>query len=373
MKLITAISIIIAIILFSRTTFYDLEGDNYVIIEKIENIEIREYKDLIYAAYTPKNVTDRDNSFRNVAGYIFGNNTKKEKIDMTSPVVIRLHNKNEMAFIMPEEYSINNLPKPGNEEVKIYTEPSNTKACIRYSGYSNSKVENKKIQKLKEILKKHNIKHKDDFEVLVYNSPYQFINRKNEISVSVEYKNKKMNTSNNKESRSIYLGGGCFWCIEAVFEGVNGVNNVVSGYSGGKIKNPSYKEVSSGRTQHAEVCKIDYDPEKIKIENLLEIFFLSHDPTTLNRQGNDIGKHYRSIILYKSDNEKNIIQQYIDSINKSLFNNRIVTEIKIFEKFYKAENYHQNYYKLNESAPYCTAVISPKLIKAKKELSKYYK
>ena len=175
----------------------------------------------------------------------------------------------------------------------------------------------------------------------------------------------------NKE-KSIVLGGGCFWCVEAVFDGVKGVNNVVSGYSGGQIKNPSYKEVSRSKTNHAEVCKISYDDNTITLENILEIFFLSHDPTTLNRQGNDIGKHYRSIILYKNDEEKKKIVDFTKKINEDFFNNKIVTEIKQFETFYTAEGYHQDYYKINESQPYCKFVISPKVNKARKQLSKYY-
>lgn len=174
------------------------------------------------------------------------------------------------------------------------------------------------------------------------------------------------------KERSIILGGGCFWCVEAVFDGVKGVKNVVSGYSGGQIKNPSYKEVSRSKTNHAEVCKISYDDKTITLENILEIFFLSHDPTTLNRQGNDIGKHYRSIIFYKNDEEKKKIVDFTKKMNEDFFNNKIVTEIKQFETFYKAEEYHQDYYKLNESQPYCKFVISPKVNKARKQLSKYY-
>ena len=173
--------------------------------------------------------------------------------------------------------------------------------------------------------------------------------------------------------KKIYFGGGCFWCTEAIFENVIGVENVISGYSGGKIKNPSYKEVSQGLTRHAEVCEIIYNNEEIKIEDLLKIFFLSHDPTTLNEQGNDIGEHYRSIILYNSSKEQKIIKNYITKINEEVFNNQIVTELKKIEAFYKAEEYHQNYFKENSSIPYCKLVISPKVIKAKKQLSKYYR
>jgi len=172
--------------------------------------------------------------------------------------------------------------------------------------------------------------------------------------------------------KSIVVGGGCFWCVEAVFDGVKGVQNVVNGYSGGLIKNPSYKEVSRSKTNHAEVCKITYTENVISLENILEIFYLSHDPTTLNRQGNDVGKHYRSIVLYSNEDEKNKVIKFTKKMNKDLFDNKIVTEIKQLETFYKAEEYHQDYFKLNDSQPYCKFVISPKVNKARKQLSKYY-
>lgn len=188
------------------------------------------------------------------------------------------------------------------------------------------------------------------------------------LSLIFNLQNNDMNDNQNE----IVLGGGCFWCVEAVFEGVKGVENITSGYSGGKIKNPSYKEVSRSLTNHAEVCKITYNKETISLENILEIFFLSHDPTTLNRQGNDIGKHYRSIIFHSNKEEEKIILEYIKKINSSIFDNKIVTEVKKFEAFYLAEEYHQDYFKLNEDQPYCKFVISPKVTKARKQLFKYY-
>ena len=332
--------ILISIIL-TMASFFSLgknqisDEKDYNIIKKIENIEIRQYNKLIYASYTPKNKFDRNNSFRNVADYIFGNNLKNLKIDMTSPVVIKLHNKHEMAFIMPKKFKIDKLPKPNNKEISIYEESSNIKACIKYSGYSNSKTEQKKINELKKVIEKHNINHNNDFEVLVYNSPWKIINRRNEITVSIKYDlkyeseiKKRKNYSEHKDSRKnwiqnnkedmqeksknkLYLGGGCFWCIEAVYEDVIGVNEVRSGYAGGKKEDPKYFEVSNGLTKHAEVCEINYDSRLIKLESLLEIFFLSHDPTTLNKQGNDIGEHYRSIIFYQNETEKKLINDFI--------------------------------------------------------------
>ena len=176
----------------------------------------------------------------------------------------------------------------------------------------------------------------------------------------------------NNNTKEIVLGGGCFWCVEAVFENIKGIEDISSGYSGGTIKNPSYREVSNSRTNHAEVCKIKYNPNKIQLENILEIFFLSHDPTTLNRQGNDVGKHYRSIIFYDNLKEKEIILNYITQINTAIFNNDIVTEVKEFNTFYLAENYHQDYYKYNKEQPYCRVIITPKITKARKQLAKYY-
>ena len=173
-------------------------------------------------------------------------------------------------------------------------------------------------------------------------------------------------------TNQLTLGGGCFWCIEAAFEEAKGVVSVVSGFSGGNVKNPAYKEVVSGKTNHAEVCQITYNPDIISLANILEIFFLVHDPTTLNRQGNDVGKHYRSIILYHNDNELDLIKNEVEKYNKEYFNNKIVTEIKKYEAFYSAEDYHQEYYKNNSEQPYCKIVIEPKLQKARKLLNKYY-
>ncbi|MFL2569983.1 MAG: peptide-methionine (S)-S-oxide reductase MsrA [Flavobacteriales bacterium] len=173
-------------------------------------------------------------------------------------------------------------------------------------------------------------------------------------------------------NKQITLGGGCFWCVEAAFEDAKGVESVVSGFSGGQIKNPAYREVVSGKTNHAEVCQITYNPDIININNILEIFFLIHNPTTTDRQGNDIGRHYRSIILYHNDDELNLIKSEVEKYDTEFFNNKIVTEIQKYEAFYSAEEYHQEYYKNNSNQPYCKIVIEPKLQKAREVLKKYY-
>lgn len=169
---------------------------------------------------------------------------------------------------------------------------------------------------------------------------------------------------------TIYLGGGCFWCTEAVFQRLNGVISVESGYAGGHTKNPTYKEVCSGSTGHAEVVKVEYNPHEISLTDLLEVFFSVHDPTTLNRQGNDVGTQYRSAIYYVNDNQKEIIYSYIDMLKKEkIFDKPITTEVKPINVFYKAENYHQNYYNNNPDQPYCRYVIFPKIEKFEKKFS----
>jgi peptide-methionine (S)-S-oxide reductase len=163
------------------------------------------------------------------------------------------------------------------------------------------------------------------------------------------------------------FGSGCFWCTEAIFLDVDGVYNVQSGYTGGKVKNPTYKEVCSGLTGHAEVIQVNYDPKKITYDELLEIFWKTHDPTTLNKQGADEGTQYRSVIYYHTDEQKQLAEHYKNKLNdEKVFNNPIVTEISPATVFYKAEDYHQNYYNLNQDQPYCSFVIEPKLEKFRK-------
>jgi peptide-methionine (S)-S-oxide reductase len=170
--------------------------------------------------------------------------------------------------------------------------------------------------------------------------------------------------SKKDESEFAVLGGGCFWCLEAVFSQLKGVSSVISGYAGGITENPDYKQVCNGKTGHAEVIKIIFDPSKISYELLLEIFFSVHDPTTPGRQGNDIGPQYRSIILYNSDSQKRIACEVISRLEKSgRFKNPIVTELKELDKFYIAEDYHQQYFFNNPYQPYCTAVVAPKVEK----------
>ena len=164
------------------------------------------------------------------------------------------------------------------------------------------------------------------------------------------------------------LGGGCFWCVEAVFERVEGVLSVKPGYAGGKTLNPTYKEICSGKTGHAEVAQIEYDSKMISFEKILEIFWKSHDPTTLNRQGNDIGTQYRSVIFYHNKTQKELAEISKKIVNASkLWKNPIVTEITKLNNYSDAEDYHNDYYKNNPNQPYCVFVIKPKLDKLIKE------
>jgi peptide-methionine (S)-S-oxide reductase len=158
------------------------------------------------------------------------------------------------------------------------------------------------------------------------------------------------------------LGGGCFWCLEAVFERIDGVISVTSGYAGGIVPDPSYKEVCSGGTGHAEVVQIEYDPKKIGFEGLLDVFWKAHDPTTLDRQGADVGTQYRSTILYHDDEQKAVAERSLKKA-QDLYGDRIVTEIQPLEQFYAAEEYHQDYFEKNPNAGYCRIVIEPKLKK----------
>lgn len=160
------------------------------------------------------------------------------------------------------------------------------------------------------------------------------------------------------------LGGGCFWCIEAVFQRLDGVSHVESGYAGGTVDNPSYKQVCDGTTGHAEVCRVTFDPRIVSYADILHVFFTAHDPTTRNRQGNDVGTQYRSIIMYVSDGQRDVATDYIKQLDSAKsWSDPIVTEVVPASTFYVAENYHQNYFNENGSQPYCAFVVRPKVEK----------
>lgn len=172
----------------------------------------------------------------------------------------------------------------------------------------------------------------------------------------------EMSESQTSKTETATLGGGCFWCVEAVYERIDGVVDAVSGYAGGTVENPTYREVTTGRTGHAEVVQVTFDPEKISYEEILRIFFKSHDPTTLNRQGADVGTQYRSAVLYETEEQREIAER-VRSEMQELYDDPIVTEIAPLTTFYEAEEYHQDYFEKNPYAGYCRVVIAPKLEK----------
>jgi len=170
------------------------------------------------------------------------------------------------------------------------------------------------------------------------------------------------------------LGGGCFWCLEAVYDDLKGVQKVVSGYTGGHVENPTYQQVCNKTTGHAEVVQITYDPDVVSFAALLDVFFTIHDPTTLNRQGADVGPQYRSGIFYHDDEQKRISEEKIAEYdNSGIWDNPIVTEVTALDVFYEAEDYHQNYYKNNPNAGYCSVVIAPKVAKFRQKFMQQLK
>ena len=182
-----------------------------------------------------------------------------------------------------------------------------------------------------------------------------------------------MSSTNNKYE-TVTLGAGCFWCVEAIYDRLEGVISVTSGYSGGKVKNPSYREVTTGMTGHAEVAQVVFDPEIIPFAKVLEIFFMTHDPTTLNRQGADVGTQYRSAIFYHNEDQKRIAEEIRSMLAmEKIWNDPIVTEITAFTNFFKAEDYHQEYFANNPNEGYCRMVVAPKVAKFEKLFEDYLK
>lgn len=191
-------------------------------------------------------------------------------------------------------------------------------------------------------------------------------------ALSVQCSNSQQTKNANMEKKKQGLeeatfGAGCFWCVEAVFQELEGIVSVESGYSGGQVINPTYRQICTGTTGHAEVARITYDPKKIAFDELLEVFWQTHDPTTLNKQGNDVGMQYRSAIFYHNEKQKEAAEHYKAELNKSgAFSNLIVTEISPLKNYYQAEDYHQDYYSLNPNQGYCQYIIAPKMEKFRK-------
>jgi len=195
-----------------------------------------------------------------------------------------------------------------------------------------------------------------------------------EVAIKVAPEKVMLSAEELQEFETAYFASGCFWCVEAIFESVKGVKEVISGYSGGVKKNPTYREVAYGLTRHAEAVEVYYDPKVISFQKLVQVFFGSHDPTTLNRQGPDSGAQYRSVAFYKNETEKKIINDYINLlVSKSVYDSPIVTEVSKFEVFYPAEDYHQDYEKKNPNNSYIRAVSVPRLNRFKENFQGYLK
>jgi peptide-methionine (S)-S-oxide reductase len=187
------------------------------------------------------------------------------------------------------------------------------------------------------------------------------------FSACAQNTNSKPNKINMTNIETITLGSGCFWCTEAFFQRLKGVVKVTSGYSGGFVDNPTYEQVCDKNTGHAEVCQVLFDTTKISLDEILSVFWKTHDPTTLNQQGNDIGPQYRSVVFFHNKQQEDLAKKYINELNAAkAWPNPIVTTVEAFEKFYAAENYHQNYYNNNKNQGYCRYVIGPKLEKFEK-------
>ena len=199
--------------------------------------------------------------------------------------------------------------------------------------------------------------------LLIFLPFYNCLGNNNNDLKSLDMQNEHLDT--------IYFGAGCFWCVEAIFQQVNGIEEVTPGYCGGTTKNPTYNEVCSGKTGHAEVAKIVFNPSIVDLAHLLEVFWKTHDPTTLNRQGNDIGTQYRSAIFFVNDSHKDEVLKFKDElISEKVWDQPIVTQVEKIDVFYPAENYHHNYYNNNKSQGYCQFVIQPKIEKYKKIFEK---
>ncbi|GFD83675.1 peptide methionine sulfoxide reductase MsrA 1 [Tenacibaculum sp. KUL118] len=193
------------------------------------------------------------------------------------------------------------------------------------------------------------------------------------FSQKKEEKLKEVSVETSSETQVAYFASGCFWCVEAIFESVNGVEEAVSGYAGGHTKNPTYKTIGTGRTGHAESVAVYYNPKKVSFQTLVTVFFGSHDPTTKNGQHPDYGSQYRSIAFYKTEEEKQFIENTIERLNKDVYQGKIVTEVKKMEKFYPAEEYHQNYERLHPENPYVQKVSIPRLNRFKRKFPELLK
>jgi peptide-methionine (S)-S-oxide reductase len=309
-------------------------------------------------------------------GTATGSPERSEKIAMTAPVEQEASGDEwRIAFMMPAEYTIETLPEPLDSSVKLKEVPGRTVAAIRYSGAWKQDRYEKHLSELRKWIEAHDLRSAGDPVWARYDPPFKpWFLRRNEILIPVKAapeRDKEVPVQSQSDEKAgtqlATFGAGCFWCVEAVFQRLEGVLSVESGYAGGTVEDPTYEQVCSGTTGHAEVCRIRFDPAKISYATLLEVFWKTHNPTTLNRQGYDLGTQYRSVIFYHTEEQRELAEKYKKELDASgAWNRPIVTEIEPAPPFYKAEEYHQNYYNSNPGKGYCARIIAPKLEKFEK-------
>jgi len=389
------------ILAFSGEGRAEIEMPKYEVSKRDGKVEIRHYEPYI-VAYTdvegdPESAGNE--GFRRLLRYISGANRSRQSIAMTAPVTQeagtstrrpeasekiamtapvgqeQVGNQWRITFTMPAEYTMGNLPEPLDPRVKLKSVPGHTVAAIRYSGTWKRDRYERHLSRLGKWVEACELRPVGEPLWARYDPPFKpWFSRRNEVLIPVEtaagrdeQAARKPQSDEIAGTELATFGAGCFWCVEAIFQRLRGVVSVESGYAGGTVENPSYKQVCTGTTGHAEVCRIRYDPTKVTYATLLEVFWKTHDPTTLNRQGYDVGTQYRSVIFYHTEEQRELAEKYKRELDTSgAWDKPIVTEIQPASRFYKAEPYHQNYYNSNPTQGYCTKVVLPKIEKFEK-------
>ncbi len=370
------IAFVVIIALWSAWGFFSsrVEQADYSVVKKMNDYEIREYPERIVAQTTVEGSYGKsmNSGFGILAGYIFGGNTKKESISMTAPVVSQKEgakgssekismtapvvamnegDSQTISFSMPRSYTLETLPTPNDPRVKIVTIPAKKYAVMQFSWYRFDARIKKMQEKLLSALARDGVETEGNVAYAGYNAPGTppWMTR-NEVLIEL----KEINTE------KAVLAGGCFWGMEKLIRNQPGVINTTVGYTGGKVENPTYENHEG----HAEAIEIEYDPKKTSYKNLLDFFFQIHNPTTLNKQCNDIGNSYRSAIFYGNEEEKKEAENFIKIVNNSKrWKDPVVTTLEKLEKFYPAEDYHQDYLQKNPDGYSCHVIYFESYLK----------
>lgn len=357
------IAIIFIIVLWSIWGFFGsrVEQVGYTVLKKMNDYEIRGYPAHIVAQTTVDGSSGESmrSGFSVVAGYIFGGNTKKENIAMTAPVLATNNGDLQtISFNMPLSYKLEKLPIPSDSRVKIVMIPAKKYAVMKFSWYRSDARIKSMQKKLLAALTRDGVSKEGDIAYAGYNAPGTppWMMR-NEVLIEVKESSIETKITNSKK---IVLAGGCFWGMEELIRKQPGVIGTIVGYTGGELKNPTYEN----HTGHAESIEITYDSKKTSYLKLLDFFFQIHNPTTLNRQGNDIGDSYRSAIFFANEEEKKEAENFIKIVNASKrWKDLVVTTLEPLEKFYPAEEYHQDYLQKNPSGYTCHAIYFDSYLK----------